>query len=197
MIKYKESYLMIKFLTHYYRDGTIPFKTLSALPETEAVKKMKKLYDDNPIWGRFEDPEWYLLERKKTESWLRKQFISKGGLPKEDYPIYMVLGKCEKIEKNMEDQKLAKIQIPLADFKEEELSFTYIDSMFSYRLSRDKSSEYYQPKYHGKVFILSEIYSIFKKRGLPEKGWWGDLPDDFFPYIEVQVWNHQILNRYL
>ncbi len=188
---------MIKFLTHYYRDGTTPFKSLSALSETEAIKKMKKLYVDNEIWGRFREPVWYLRKRKKTESWLKKQFISKGGLPKEDYPIYMILGKCEKIEKNMEEQKLAKIQIPLSDFREKDVSFTYIDSMFSYELGREKSPEYYQPEYHGKVFTLSEIYTLFKERGLPEKGWWGNLPDDFFPYIEVQVWNHRILSRYL
>ncbi|EOD00233.1 hypothetical protein [Caldisalinibacter kiritimatiensis] len=188
---------MIKYLTHYYRDGTTPFKSLSALPEKEAIKKMKKLYVDDAMWGRFKDPVWYLRQRKKTELWLREQFILKGGLPKENYPIYAVLGKCEKIEQNMEEQKLAKIQIPLSAFKKEDISFTYIDSMFSYQLGRDKSPKYYQPEYHGKVFTISEICSIFKERGLPKKGWWGDLPDDFFPYIEVQIWNHQILRRYL
>lgn len=151
------------------------------------------MYVDNAIWGRFKDPAIYLRERKKTESWLREQFISKGGHPKEDYPIYMVLGECKKIEENMKKYKLSKIQIPLSDFKEEDVSFTFIDSMFSYQLGCDKSPEYYQPEYHGKVFTLSEIYSIIEERELLEKDWWGNLPDDFIPYIEAQVWNHEIL----
>lgn len=188
---------MIKYLTHYYKSGTIPFKSLSAMPETEAIKKMNELYVDNALWGRFKDPTWYLRERKKTELWLKEQFIFKGGSPQEDYPIYMVLGKCEQIERNMEEENIAKIRIPLTHFKEEEISFTYIDSMFSFQLSRDKSSEYYQPEYHGKVFILSEIKSILEEKGLPEEGWWGNLPDDFIPYIEAQAWNHKILRGYL
>ena len=143
------------------------------------------------------NPTGYLKQRKETELCLREKFITKGGNPQEDYPIYMVLGECEKIERNMKEEKLAKIQIPLTNFKEEEKSFTYIDSMFSFQLSQEKSWEYYQPEYHGKVFNLSEICSILKKRGLPEEGWWGNLPDDFIPYIEVQVWNHEILRDYL
>lgn len=188
---------MIKYLTHYYKVGTTPFKSLSALPEKEAIKKMEELYDDNAVWERFKNPVWYLRERKKIESWLREQFILKGGNPQEDYPIYMVMGKCEKLEKHMGEVNLAKIQIPISYFNKGDISFTYIDSMFSFQLGEDKSSQYYQPEYHGKVFRLSEIRSILNKRGLPEEGWWGNLPDDFFPYIEVQVWNHQILRRCL
>lgn len=82
---------MIKYLTYYYRSGTAPFQSLSALPEKEAIKKMGELYIDNAIWGRFKDPVWYLRERKKIELWLREQFILKGGRPQEDHPIYMVL----------------------------------------------------------------------------------------------------------
>ena len=165
---------MIDFLTHYYKSETTPFKSLSALPENEAIKKMNELYVDNEIWGRFKDPSGYLKQRKETEMCLREKFITKGGNPQEDYPIYMVLGECEKIERNIKEENLAKIQIPLTNFKEEEISFTYIDSMFSFQLSQEKSLEYYQPEYHGKVFNLSEICSILKKRGLPEEGWWGN-----------------------
>jgi len=71
-----------------------------------------------------------------------------------------------------------------------------IYSMFSFSLGRDKSSEYYQPEYHGKVFSLSEILSIIKQKGSPVEGWWGKLPADFFPYIEAQVWKHKLFLRY-
>lgn len=188
---------MIEYLTHYYNAGTTPFRSLSALPEMEALQIMEKMYEDNPMWGRFKNPAWYFQARKETELWLRKQFISKGGCPQEEYPIYMIIGSCDLLEKNMPDKKLGKIQIPISKFKEVDVSFTYIDSMFSLSLGRDKSSEYYQSEYHGKVFLLSEILSIIKKKGVPVEGWWGKLPEDFFPYIEAQVWNHTLLREYL
>lgn len=187
----------MEFLTHYYKAGTTPFRSLSALSEAEAIQIMKSLYVDDAVWGRFNKPTQYLQQRKKTELWLRQEFILKGGCPKEIYPIYMVLGVCDLLERNMEDAKAAKIQIPLSEFKEDDLSFTFLDSMFSFSLGQDKPAEFYQSEYHGKVFTLSEIISIIKKKGAPSEGWWGKIPIDFIPYIEAQVWNHQILSRYL
>lgn len=188
---------MIEYLTHYYKTGTAPFRSLSALPEAEAIKIMKELYTDDAVWGRFRDPVWYIRARKETESWVRKEFISKGGRPQEEYPIYMIIGSCDMLEKNNPYEQLSKIQIPISNFTEKDVSFTFIDSMFSFQLGRDKSFEYYQPEYHGKVFLLSEILSMIKEKGEPREGWWGKLPPDFFPYIEAQVWNHKLLEDYL
>ena len=187
---------MIKYLTHYYRAGTTPFRSLSALPEAEAIRIMKELYVDNPIWGRFGSGLVFAGE-KETEAWVRKEFMAKGGRPQEEYPVYMIVESCESLEKNTAGERLEKIQIPISYFKEEDVSFTFIDSMFSYRLGRDKNPEYNQPEYHGKVFLLSEILSLIKEKGELTEGWWGKLPDDFFPYIEAQVWNHRILREYL
>ncbi len=92
---------------------------------------------------------------------------------------------------------MEKIQIPILCFTEEDVSFTFIDSMFSYQLGRDKNPEYYQPEYHGKVFLLSEILSLIEEKGEFTEDWWGKLPADFFPYIEAQVWNHKIVKEYL
>jgi len=188
---------MIEYLTHYYNAGTTPFRSLSALPEEEAMEIMKKLYVDDAMWGRFKNPAWYLRQRRDTELWLRKEFISKGGCPQGEYPIYMIVGSCEMLEKNTCTETLGKIQIPISFFKEEDVSFTYIDSMFSFELGQDKASEYYQQEYHGKVFTLAEILSIIKEKGAPMDDWWGKLPADFFPYIEAQVWNHKLLKEYL
>ena len=171
---------MIKYLTHYYNAKTIPFRSLSALPEAEAIQIMEELYVDDAIWGRFKDPAWYIRARRETELWLRQEFILKGGRPEEEYPIYMIIGTCDQLEKAIPYGQLAKIQIPISYFIEEEVSFTYIDSMFSFQLGKDKSSEYYQPEYHGKVFLLSEILSIIKEKGEPVEDWWGKLPADFF-----------------
>jgi hypothetical protein len=187
---------MIEYLTHFYNAGTVPFRSLSALPEEKAIQIMKELYVDDAVWGRFKDPYRYLRERKETESWVRKEFILKGGHPQKEYPIYMIMGTCEMLEKYMQNKNLCKTQIPISDFKEDDVSFTFIDSMFSYYLGREKSLEYYQPEYHGKVFTLSEIFTLIKQKGTPGEGWWGKLPPDFFPYIEAQVWNHKIPMRH-
>ncbi|TCT15614.1 hypothetical protein EDC18_103322 [Natranaerovirga pectinivora] len=157
---------------------------------------MKDLYVENAIWGRFNNPEAYLQSRKETEKWLRQAFIAKGGCPQEEYPLYMVAGTSNMLN-NTPYEELSKIQVPISYFNEEDISFTYIDSMFSYQLGKDKSSKYYQPKYHRKVFLLSEIRSIFKEQGEPVEGWWGKLPSDFLPYIEAQVWNHKLIRGYL
>ena len=39
----------------------------------------------------------YLRERKETEKWLKDEFIKKGGKPKIEYPIYLVLGESSYI----------------------------------------------------------------------------------------------------
>lgn len=188
---------MIEYLTHYYNAGTTPFRSLSALPESEAIQIMNELYIDDAMWGRFKNPARYFRERKETEFWLRTEFIAKGGCPQEEYPIYLIIGSCDMLEKNAPESQLAKIQIPITYFGEKDVSFTFIDSMFSYSLGRDQTSEYYQPEYHGKVFLRSEIFSIIKNKGSLVEGWWGNLPADFFPYIEAQVWNHNLLREYL
>src|SRR6056297_2528263 len=188
---------MINYLTHYYRAGSKPFLSLSSLEVEEALKIMVDLYEDNEMWGRFKNPEHYLNERRKTESWLKKAFMAKGGRPKQDYPIYTVLGISEKIEEKMEAEKIEKIEIPLSLFTEEEVSFTFLDSMYTVALDEQKPEEYYQAQYHGKLFTLTEINAILNKKGLPDKDWWGNVPEDFLPYIEGQVWNQDKLLNFI
>jgi hypothetical protein len=191
---------MVDYLTHYYRIGTEPFQSLSALSEMAAMQMMEDLYiKGSIIWERFKDPYQYLQERRQTEQWLRKDFIAKGGDPLEAYPIYMVLGRSQWIHKVADPVALAttaEIQIPLSILRESDVSFTYPDSMISRWFGQDKPIEYYQPDYHGKVFTLSEILSILVAKGLPEEGWETNLPDDLAPYIEAQVWNHKPLLEY-
>lgn len=186
---------MIEVLTHYYRSGSIPFLSLSSLKDEEALKIMNNLYMDNEMWGRFKNPAIYLANRKKCEKWLKEEFIKKGGCPKQNYPIYTVLGKSEKIEKHMIKDKIEKIEIPLSLFEKKEVSFTFIDSMYSQYLSENQTHEHYIPEYHGKVFTYDEISKIIEEKGEIKKNWWGKLPDDFFPYIEAQVWNEVKLKK--
>jgi len=186
-------FILPDVLTHYYKKGSKPFLSLSALSEDEALEIMERLYVDDAMWGRFKNPLGYIRERRQTEQWVRDAFIAKGGRPEEEYPIYMVFGSCDSLEEHAESGELNKIEIPVTYFKEQEVSYTFVDSMYSLNLEKEKPQEYYQPDYHGKVFTLSEIQVMIDKKGEPAEGWWGNLPEDFFPYIEAQVWHQKKL----
>ncbi|GAK56289.1 hypothetical protein U27_03251 [Candidatus Vecturithrix granuli] len=188
---------MIDYLTYYYKRGTEPFRSLSALSDEEATKIMGELCDDTPFGIRFKDPVQYMRNRRQAEQWVREKFIAKGGQPRYAYPIPMVLGASEWMVKNSPDPGAhGEIRIPLSVFTEYDVSFTYPDSMISLWFGREKPIEYYQPEYHGKVFTVSEILLIVESKGLPEEEWKISLPKNFAPYIEAQVWNHEPLLEY-
>jgi hypothetical protein len=188
---------MINYLTHYYIRGTPPFRSLSTLPDDEALVLMQALYDETDFGVRFRDPLQYLRDRRRTEQWVRAEFSAKGGQPQEPYPIYMVLGSSPWIERAAPDAPShGEIRIPLSIFQEGDVSFTYPDSMLSHWFGTDQPAEYYQPAYHGKIFTRTEILAIVAARGLPEDGWEPRLPDHLAPYIEAQVWNRQPLVAY-
>jgi hypothetical protein len=188
---------MVDYLTHYYIKGTPPFRSLSTLPDDEALQLMTALYDETLFGLRFKNPLQYLHGRQRTEQWVRSEFVVKGGRPQEPNPIYMVLGSSPWLVKAAPSTpNHGEIRIPLAAFEEGDVSFTYPDSMVSRWFGTEKPAEYYQPDYHGKVFTRSEILAIVAVRGMPEEGWEPRLPDDLAPYIEAQVWNKQPLLAY-
>jgi hypothetical protein len=184
-------------LTHYYRKGTEPFRSLSALPDADALRIMEDLYvEGSVIWERFKDPCEYLQARRQTERWLRSEFIARGGAPQDDYPIYMVVGRPKWIERMADAATLAttaEIQIPLSIFRESDISFTYPDSMVTLLMESQKNPEYYQPGYHGVLFTLPEILAIIQAKGLPDEGWETKVPSSLAHYIEAQVWNRKLL----
>jgi len=192
--------VVVDYLTHYYRRGTDPFRTLSALADRAALQLMAALYvEGSVIWERFKDPAQYLQERRQTEQWLRQAFLAKGGNPQETHPIYMVLGRSQWVLRMADAATLAtteEIRVPLSVLREDEVSFTYPDSMISHWLGMDRPPDYYQPDFHGQVFTLSEIRSLVAMKGLPDEGWETNLPDFMAHYIEAQVWNRQPLLAY-
>ena len=138
-----------------------------------------------------------MKKRIETERWVREGFIAKGGKPQASYPIPMVLGVSKWMVKVAPDKDLhAEIQIPLSVFTEFDVSFTYPDSMISRWFDLEKPAEYYDPEYHGKIFTLSEILAIVNEKGFPEDEWDTNLPDYLAPYIEAQVWRHQLLDDF-
>jgi len=177
-------------ITHYYRKGSVPFRSLSTLADDEAVELMKSMCDDTIFGARFKEPAHYLENRRRSEKWVREEFKSKGGCPVLDYPIYFVLGESRWLIDHSPDKTLhCEIQIPLSEFEEGDVSFTYPDSMISFWFGNEKPIEYYLAELHGKVFTRGEILAIVKEKGDPEKDWHTNLPPTLAPYIEAQVWN--------
>lgn len=188
---------MVDYLTYYYMLGTEPFRSLSSLQDEDAIVIMEDLCDDTAFGARFKDPVRYMRNRRQSEQWVREEFVAKGGRPQMAYPIPMVLGTSEWMVRQAPDPDAhGELHIPLALFTKYDVSFTYPDSMISFWFGREKPEEYYLPDYHGKVFTLSEILSIVREKGLPEETWETNLPGHLAPYIEAQVWNHDLLERF-
>lgn len=187
----------INTLTHYYHQDQEPFRSLSALPDEEAIRIMQALADDTPYGERFKNPRQYLAARKAAEGWVRLEFIKKGGHPQAQYPITMVLGSSAWLRKYApHPDKHGEISLPLSLFTDREISFTYPDSMISHWLGRDQPAAFYQPNLHGIIFTLNEILALVEERGMPEDNWPNRLPERLAPYIEAQVWNHGKLRDY-
>jgi hypothetical protein len=185
------------YLTHFYLRGTLPFRSLSPLPDAEALAIMRSLCDETVFGARFKDPLGYLNQRRQTETQVRAAFIARGGEPRESYPIYMVLGSSPWMAAHSPDpRRHCELRIPLSIFSEQDLSFTYPDSMVSWWLAAGRPARLYLPELHGQVFTRAEILSLVAGRGLPED-WQTGLPPEIAPYIEAQVWNRAVLLDFL
>ena len=126
---------MIEYLTHFCIDNKKPFRSLTALPESEAIQIMKSLADESNFGSRFKEPEKYLSDRKNTETWLRNSFIRKGGSPGEQFPVYCIIGKSEWVQKSKPDYiEEQSITIPVDLLSYNDVSFTIPDSMAFYRI---------------------------------------------------------------
>lgn len=192
---------MIDRLLHLYAKGGEPFRSLSALPDEEALALMRRFYQpDSVYWNRFEDPAGYLQARRQVEAWLRQAFIARGGQPQEMHPVYMVLGRTSWMDAALNAATLATtcaIEVPLSLFTAADISFTYPDSMVSAMLAADKDPRYYLPEFHGQVFTLAEMLAIIEERGLPGEMWGNNLPGSWANYVEAQVWNRELLMHYV
>ena len=189
---------MIDYLTYYYNVNNPPFQTLSSLPEQEAIEIMRKLYDDSAFGERFKNPQQYWNDRQAAEQWVREAFIAKGRAPTAAYPICMTLGSSRWLETHGPDlAKHAEIRVPLSEFTEDDISFTFPDSMVSRWFAMEKPQELYMPAYHGVVFTCTEILALVEEKGLPEESWKLNLPEEFGAYIEAQVWNHEMLKEFV
>lgn len=184
---------MFEYITHYY--NSVPFRSLSALSRSEAMKVMEELCDDSPIFERFKEPVQYWENRLEAENWLRNGFKEKGGVPKDKYPFYAVLGTADWIENYAlsEGLDLNLLRIPLSLFSEKDVSFTVPDSMVSFWIGRDKPKEYYNANFHGQLFTISEIKAKMTADVMSKLE---SMIPSGIPYIEAQIWNHEIAKNF-
>jgi hypothetical protein len=183
------------YLVHYYKSQSGPFRSISLLPDEQALSIMRALSDETIFGERFNDPEGYLRNRRMTEQWTRAAFIAKGGAPRESAPVYMTLGRSPWIETGGHPDDPYPIGVPLSAFDEGDVSFTYPDSMISRWFGEERPPQLYQVGLHGIVFTRREIMALVEEKGLPEKGWAPDFPPGLAPYIEAQVWNMEPLKH--
>lgn len=176
-------------LTHYYHRDDCPFQNLSSLNQQDALKVISDLHSrTGAVYRRFSNPEKYLKFRRETESWLRDEFIKKGGQPASMYPQYFVVERAIWIEEGYSGQS-NKIQLPVSVFSPEQISFTYPDSMISYWLRSQTDKVFYHSEYHGQVFLLNEIFKIIDKFGTPSEEWRTEETRKYDLFIEAQVWD--------
>jgi hypothetical protein len=131
------------------------------------------------------NPERYIQRRKETEKWLYQTFRALGGIPMMTHPIYMTLGISSYIESI--GHYTARQEFPLSLFPESAISFTYPDSYVS-RILAENSNEYFNPKVHGKVFMVSELNHLLEDPSIHNEAWKNEKRKfDFF--IEAQIWD--------
>jgi hypothetical protein len=190
----------VDHLIHIYRKGSQPFRSLSALSNEAAIEFMRGLYVEGSVfWERFKDPADYLQERRMTEAWLYREFVARGGSPQQEFPIYLIFGWSKWLQNGADARTLEttdKLEVPLAKLREDQLSFTYPDSMIMGWMAKQNAGRYNLSEFHGKVFRLSEMRAIVEARGLPGEQWGNDLPAEVPNYIEAQVWNREALVEY-
>lgn len=176
----------MKFLYHYYESARGPFRSLTDLPLEEAMAVQQKLKEDKAVFASQRSDD-YLVIRRDLEERARSLFIDKGGKPIRTTPHYMTFGKCEWLREWYKDGR--ELEVPIHDFDERTISFTYGDLFPTMRFQDGKP-------YRGQIYTKEEIYRLIDEYGLPQE-WnqYGDKGPE--RYIEVQIWNDAPISKYM
>ncbi len=181
-----------EFLYHYYEIDQGPFLNITQ----NEFEKAKKIQNNISVGFNSKRPPNYIELRFSLEKRLKKGFVNKGGKPKRNDPFYFTLGKCEWLKSCYENPGVVKI--PLADFKSEQISFTYPDSMVSFQFHDEPKLVKYRKACNGQVYLLDEIQELLNEYGIPtEEKWHSQESLKYDRYVEVQVWDDFIIKKYL
>jgi len=179
-----------EFLTRYYTPNENPFVSLNDYPPEQANALKLAHCKRNNIGGYYAQDE-YLIHRRKIEAWIYSQLIQKGGNPENDIPIYMTLGESPTSEYDIRadiQKGASELRIPIASLDLSAITFTYPDSMykFIYDDNGDKiSSEMTETP---NVYLYNELVQVVKRYR---------VYDVYEHYIEAQVWNREMLAKFL
>lgn len=179
---------MIEYLFHYYERTTGPFRNLSELAKKDALAVLGRLKADNKVMAAHRN-DGYLDRRHELEALARSIFVEKGGMPKREFPHYMIVGECRWLRSWYRNG--ACVCIPLSDFDPNTLSFSYGDLFptFSDRVSDGR-------EYRRQVYTLAGIREVIRRYGLPQ-AWNPDGALGPERYVEVHVWDDGPLSEYL
>ncbi|KAA1245139.1 hypothetical protein [Aquimarina sp. RZ0] len=181
-----------KFLFHYYEIEQGPFKNIT----DNTFEEAKNIQNNISVGFNSKRPPNYTELRFALEKRLKNEFISKGGKPKRENPFYFTLGECNWLKSCYHTPGVVKI--PLDNFKSEQISFTYPDSMVSFQFFDEPKLKKYKKEYNGKVFVRQEMETVIKKYGIPRENIWMTNEEmKYDRYIEAQVWDDYILKDYL
>lgn len=145
-------------------------------------------YAENIALNGFYDLE-YLQRRIITEKIMYDIFVSKGGKPKCKHPFYMTLGCCDEwfFEKK---HCFGSVALDLENISEDCISFTYGDSIPTFKDEHNDGKEYRK-----NVYTLKEINNLIEKYGYPNK--WNTFEKHGLEnYIEVQIWDDEVFKDF-
>jgi hypothetical protein len=176
------------YLYHYYDKRSGPFKSITALSESEAKEVFDRVRAERPGSFGAQRDETYIEKRRSCEALIRNEFIKKGGIVEVDPPYYMVVEHCPWLYSWYEEPDY--IKIPIEEFDLKKISFTYGDSMptFSPRVNDGK-------EYRKRLYTYEEILGIIDKYGLPQE-WNADGTHGPERYIEVHVWSEEVIRKF-
>jgi hypothetical protein len=176
------------YITNYCDKRCSPLKSITRLSNIEAHTLAKELsrYSDTKFtsFSRFTDEDFdgYLNKRILTEKWLRSKVERIGIKPKNISPLYFVLGESTYLNQWYQDG--IKTKILLNQINDEDVSFTYGDSM-----SKMDSDDRMDP------FNKETLLKFIKETTNDVTSFLINLNQQN-RYIEVQLWNDIYINDF-
>ena len=125
------------YLKHYCHPNCQPYKNICRLPKEEAFALAYNMAANNPdgtYLARFSPThfESYYTRRMEVDKLLYDNFVSLGGKPKEQHPIFFVLHHSATLEDWVGKWSFIG-KVRLMDVPPEFISFTLDDSMVSFK----------------------------------------------------------------
>lgn len=191
-------------MVHFYSSASYLFKTVTMYPDVERERVLDELVTAKTwYWGRYASGERqsYLETRLFVEGHMRETFTRKYWPPKHPYPVFFYLYPILSLDavedgllrrQQFGEQRTKYLLVDLTELSDTtHVSFTLSDSHTSYReaLIRQRQSAKRPADAaadHGALFHLRELHEVYQRH-----------KDEESLYFEVQVWDPEILEKWL